>query len=657
MSRQGRVALAAASGLLLFAAFPPLDLGALAWIALVPLLLAIDGLPPPRAFLAGWIAGGVAFLSIVAWMRVFGFLAWVLLGVYLGLYVGVFAALHRWMAAGRAPWVAAWTAALLWTVLEYLRAIGATGFPWALLGLTQYRAPAVIQVAKVTGVYGVSFLVALAGGSLAAALIARRLRMLLIPALVIAASVLWGAPQVRGEAPGSLRVAAVQPNIPARVKFDPALSPRHMETLARLVGEAGERGAELIVLPETAVPYNLFGRSGALGEVGAWANRARATLIASSLEDGVSNIAVAVAPSGQAVSRYDKVRLVAFGEYGIRPGRRHEPLWTPLGQVGVAVCFESIFPDVSRALVRNGAEVLAVITNDGWFDGTAGVAQHAAHAVLRAVETGRWVVRAANTGVTMVIDPAGRIRSRAAPGREAVLVDRAGLRRTPTVYAQYGDVFAFLAAVALVLMAAPRLRTALLPEARTPAFQQAAAVIGLPLAAVGLLLARAPAGLWPGVLLAFVVVLSLLRPPREWGFRGRGVGTALLGGGAVVAVLWAGLVLAFRAYDLPTAVPVPPGGWTAGVVRSLIIALAVEGWLRGLVFAPVAEWKGRGAAVAVGTALGMALQRGLGAEAMAWALVTGAAFGLLRARTGNAVGLVIPHAVGNLLFSIVTTVR
>src|SRR2546428_8923081 len=118
-----------------------------------------------------------------------------------------------------------------------------------------------------------------------------------------------------------------------------------MDVLQRLVGNAGRRGAELIVLPETAVPLTLFGRGGALVEVGRWAHQARATVIASSLENGVSNTAAAVTSSGTAVSRYDKVRLVAFGETGLLPRTTHEPLWTPAGQVGVVVCFESIFHD------------------------------------------------------------------------------------------------------------------------------------------------------------------------------------------------------------------------------------------------------------------------------------------------------------------------
>ncbi|MDQ7843922.1 MAG: apolipoprotein N-acyltransferase [Armatimonadota bacterium] len=643
--------------MLLYAAFPPLDWGLLGWVALAPLLIALRGVPPRRAFVLGGVSGLVAYVGILSWMRVFGVVPWLLLAAYLSLYPGVFAVLWRWIGDGRAPWVGVWSAPLLWSALEYLRSTGVMGFPWALLGLTQWRWPVVIQVASATGVYGLSFFLALVSAAVALAVGRRTVRPLLLPALLVAAVILWGHRHLPPPTAGDLRVAALQPNVPAREKFDPFAAPQHMDRLRTMVEEAGRRGAALVVMPETAVPYNLFGRDGVLREVGGWAARASATMIAGSLEDGISNIAVAIAPSGEAVSRYDKVRLVAFGEYGIRPGRGHDPLRTPLGPVGVAICFESIFPDVSRAFVRHGAEVLAVITNDGWFDGTSGVAQHAAHAVFRAVETGRWVVRAANTGLTMVVDPAGRIRARISPGIPAVLTDAVALAAGETPYTRAGDLFACVALLATAVVSFPRLRAILRPDLHGPAFGRAAAAVGLPLATVWLLVGARPEGVWPGVLLVFVIFLSTRRPLREWGVTVRGFLPALGAGLAVVGLLWMTLVLAFRAYDLPLAAPGAPDGRATLIVRQALVALAIEGWARGVAFVPVAEWLGRPTAAAVGAAAGMLLQRGLGAEAIAWAMITGAAFGLIRARTGNVAGLVVPHLLGNILFSVVAPVR
>src|SRR2546428_13654352 len=163
----GRPALAALSGLFLILSFPPFDAGWLAWVALTPLVLAVHGRPIRQAFGLGYLAGGVAFAGILAWIRVFGLLPWVLLSAYLALYPAAFAVVTRWCATGRPAWRWVWLAAIAWMGLEYLRSIGVFGFPWALLGLTQHRLLPVLQVARYTGVYGVSLLVALAGTSLA----------------------------------------------------------------------------------------------------------------------------------------------------------------------------------------------------------------------------------------------------------------------------------------------------------------------------------------------------------------------------------------------------------------------------------------------------------------------------------------------------------
>src|SRR2546427_5947410 len=441
LGRLGRPALAVLSGLFLILSFPPFDAGWLAWVALTPLVLAVHGRPMRHAFGLGYLAGGVAFAGILAWIRVFGLLPWVLLSAYLALYPAAFAVVTHWCATGRPAWRWVWLAAIAWMGLEYLRSTGVFGFPWALLGLTQHRLLPVLQVARYTGVYGVSLLVALTGTSLAGVVLVRRPAPVIFPAIVLVLATGWRVQQAHALPPGPIVTAAVQPDVSQAQEFDPGPSGGHMEALRRLVENAGRRGAELIVLPETAVPLNLFGPGGALVEVGRWAQQARATVIASSLENGVSNAAVAVAPSGKAVSRYDKVRLVAFGETGIVPGTSHEPLRTPLGRGGVGLCFESIFPAVTPAPVRNRAQILTVITNDAWLDGTAGPAQHAVHSVLRAVESGRWVVRAANTGPSMVIDPVGRVRATISPRQSTILTSHTGLVDAPTAYAIRGDVF------------------------------------------------------------------------------------------------------------------------------------------------------------------------------------------------------------------------
>lgn len=650
--------LAVLSGCLLFASFPPLDLGWVAWIALVPLLMAIQHTTLRAALRLGTICGVVAYAGILAWIRVFGLVPWLLLAAYMAIYVGAFAAACRWISAGRSAAVAVWTGPIVWTALEYLRSSGILGFAWALLGTSQHSWLAAIQVARFAGTYGVTFSVALVNAMVVVLLTSRRPLVLVVPLLLVAAAWGWGSQRVRTPETGTIAVAAIQPNVPQRVKFDPQLAGQHLGALQRLVEAAGTQGAELIVFPESALPGDIFGGDGLLTTVGQWARRARATVIVSSLENGVSNIAVAVAPSGMAVSRYDKVRLVAFGETGIRPGTRHDPLWTPVGRVGVAICFESIFPQVTRALTANGAELLAIITNDAWFDGTAGPAQHAAQAALRAVETDRWIVRAANTGISTLIDPRGAVRSVAPVAEEATLSGRVSLRGSTTWFVRWGDLLAQAAVLGAVLLAAPRIRDGLAKDWRSAAFQQAAAAVVLPTIAIwALQRMRAVPWIWAALLLAFVAALSLLRPPRAWGLRWKGLLGSTVGGLAVVAGLWGVLIMTLRAYGVPVSALVLPGGSIVTGAQQLLMASAIEGWLRGIAFTSLMAWRGWPTALVVTTILGVILQSGLRPEAYAWTLLTGVAFGLIRARTGNVAGLVVPHAIGNVLFSVVSIVR
>jgi apolipoprotein N-acyltransferase len=643
--------------------FPPADLGILAWVALVPLLLAIDESQPGEAFRLGYAGGFVAWLLVVSWIRGYGLPVWLLLSGYLALQFGAFAGASRWIAQGRPPWVGIIAVPLLWTSLEYLRSIGPFGFPWALLGLTQHANLPVIQVARVAAVFGVSCLVAL-GSAAVFALLRRRYPAAAIVLIFVALPLTWGIREVERVPAPTIRVAALQPNVDPRAKFAAAFAGQIMTDLETLVAQAGGHDPQLVVFPETALPVNLFGAGGSLGEVGRWANAARTTLIASSLENGRSNIAVSIAPSGQSVDRYDKVRLVAFGEAGILPGTQRNPLWTPVGRVGIAICFESIFPETGRALTQNGAEILAVITNDAviatssWPDRWAGPEQHAAHSVLRAVESGRWVVRAANTGLTRLIDPSGRIREDIPRGQSAVLAGQVAVTRLPTFYAAHGDVFAIGVLMMSVFLAVPRIMPWLEGQRRLLAFQQAVAGTVLPLVAVWVLLrAQVAAWMWSGALIAFAAIFSMMRRPAAWGFSSRGAVRSLALALGVVIILWLLITSAYRAQQIPVFLIAPEAGWLRLVSGQVLIAGAIESWLRGYTFSALTGSIGVIWTIALTTILGMILQSGLSPEAYAWSLCTGVAFGLIRARTGNVLGPILGHALGNVLMSAIATVR
>ncbi|HEY8369860.1 MAG TPA: apolipoprotein N-acyltransferase [Thermodesulfobacteriota bacterium] len=513
---------AVASGLLLTAALPDWNLWPLAFVALVPLLTALEGRGPAEAARVGLVAGLVHAATTVYWvtytLRVYGDLPWVvaaavmlLLASYLAAYPAVWAAGLAYAGRGKAPLpVAALALAVpLWVGLEWLRSWLLTGFPWMLLGYSQYRQLALIQVADLGGVYVVSALlvaanVALYGLARARAQGAWRRPAALAAgaALALGASLAYGAARLAAlesagpQAARTVEVGIVQGNVPQDRKWDPAFQAETVETYRSLTVDVAGRGARLVVWPETAVPA-FFQRDPRIRPaVLDTARRAGVDLVfgAPSAEmrpprtpEGeprvvLFNSAYVVGAEGRVKGRYDKQHLVPFGEYvplsgllffvnklaqGIgdfEAGRGMPPIEAAGARLGILICYEAIFPDLARRMVADGAQVLVNITNDAWFGRTAAPEQHLAQAVFRAVELKRPLVRAANTGISAIVAPSGRIDAvlglftrGALTGSIAVPQPDAG---ASTLYTRTGDRFAQLctlaAGVALFLTARRR---------------------------------------------------------------------------------------------------------------------------------------------------------------------------------------------------------
>nr|MDA8165984.1 apolipoprotein N-acyltransferase [Desulfobacteraceae bacterium] len=433
------------SGLLLFGAAPGLvGLGLLAWVALVPLLLACRTASPLRGFKLGLTAGLPYYLLLLYWVIIvlstYGQLslgvalaALFLLALYMSLYLGVFAAGCAWLGA-RLPVL--WAAPVLWVALDFVRGRLFSGFPWQDLGYSQYHMPLIIQSADLFGHYGITFLIILANGLLAA-LAARftgggRWRehpasLLGAAGLLVAALVYGGVRQAEireaiRQAP-TRPVAVVQGNIPQDEKWTPAFRRKTVERYIRLSLEAQARQKNtLLVWPETALPFypdedplfldlidKLVRPQGVCLLTGAPRRQAVAGAV------HYYNSALLLAPPGRLAGLYDKQHLVPFGEYiplrqilpfaapivetmgDFTPGRDETPLSCGDMRIGVLICFESIFPELARQQTADGAELLLVLTNDAWFGRSSAPWQHFSMAVLRAVENRRPVARAANT--------------------------------------------------------------------------------------------------------------------------------------------------------------------------------------------------------------------------------------------------------------------
>lgn len=531
MKRLQPFLLAAASGLLMALALPlvvpflslrELDpagrLEVVAWVALVPVLLALEEAPRARrAFGLGFVAGLAYFFAAIYWvshaMTAFGglpawlaFVALTLLVAFMAAHWGGAIALGWWLRR-RLGWPLWAQLPFVWAAFELLRNFNLSGFPWGNLGYTQARTLPVAQLAAVTGVYGIAALVvavnAAVAGAISAARAGRATRRELLRTLAPAGAALGlvaalGAARLASVRAGiaaapSVRIGIVQANVDQSVKN--RARDHAEEILGRLVPrtvEADAAGAELVVWPEAAYPMYLPPDVRSLDVQGAGLprlDRAHLLVGATTLERGerdpqgraprrVTNSAFLVGPGLDVLGRHAKEHLVPFGEYvplgrwltflrhvvptfsPISPGEAAPPLAMPRAggtlRIAPMICFDAIFPEIARRFTRAGADLLVNPTNDAWYGYSSGPYQFLAIVRLRAIESGRTVLRPAWAGVSAMLLPTGEV----APGAIALgpvdpelapdpdepsrlLVADAPLLRGTTLYTRFGDLFAW----------------------------------------------------------------------------------------------------------------------------------------------------------------------------------------------------------------------
>lgn len=501
------------SGLLLTASFPCFDIHILAWGALIPLLIALNGRNVKTGFFLGGITGLVFFIGAVFWVtnsvHFYGGIPFLpaslitlLLCSYLALYPALFAAV---IVYGRSKFPALLfiLAPAVWTSLELARTYVFTGFPWSLLGYSQYRVLPVIQIADITGVYGVSFLIVLINAALAGFLMNRKKYIgLIIAALSLSLVLGYGSFRLRApQGADGIRVSVVQGNIEQDKKWDPAYQAEVISTYKRLTQEALADRPDLIVWPETATPF-FFGSDRQSDrtltqDLRAFVKNIRVPLLFGSptyeVKPGrkvhLRNSAFFMDRRGNVDASYSKLHLVPFGEYvplkgllffiekmvqaigDFQPGidytvmtiHPERPDATEVHSVkdrvssngvklSTVICYEIIFPDLVRKFVDRGAEIMTTVTNDAWFGRTPAPYQHFSMAVFRAVENSVPIARAANTGISGFIDSNGRILATSDIFTEAYLTHTIipGTRRT--FYTGHGDIFAYACALAGIMM-------------------------------------------------------------------------------------------------------------------------------------------------------------------------------------------------------------
>ena len=497
---------AVVSGVLLTASFPKIDLSLFAWFALAPLLISLTRLSPKSGFRIGFIAGISHFLTLMYWlvhtMQIYGYLPWYLsvailflLSCYLALFFAVFSyALNRLC---RTPLSFFILTPVLWVSLEYVRSFLFTGLPWELIGYSQYGLLPIIQVADIFGVYGLSFLILLSNAAVSLIIlsfsgktwqgagVSKRFAAACGLVFITCFSLTWlygkhrlhTVEQWARSAP-TARVAVVQGNINQSVKWDHRFQDAVTEKYIRMSRMVGKQSPDLIVWPETATPFYLMldeapslklfngvKETGIDFLLGSPYYTRRKTRV------DYYNRAYLVRADGSIGGTYDKVHLVPFGEYvpfekylpflgkmvaevgDFIPGRKGSTIPWREHRLGMQICFEIIFPNLSRKMAQNGAELLINITNDAWFGRTGAPFQHFSMAVFRAVENRRALARAANTGISGFIDPAGRTMAATRLLEDATRIQTIPLLTQKTFYTRWGDLLAMACLIVALIWA------------------------------------------------------------------------------------------------------------------------------------------------------------------------------------------------------------
>ena len=501
-SNATRAALAVASGLALGLAFPKFDYGLLAWIAFVPLFYVLEGENLRRVFGWAWLQGFASYIGSLYWIPIplhdFADVQMGLAILPMLLLAGIVAidtAVAIWageLAARRTRIPAVLTMPIAWTAVEWVRTYFPVGFPWNLVGYTAYRNLELIQFAEFTGVYGVSALIVFFNAVVYLVIFRRgtsRLQTISLSSLTVmmVALVAFGAWRIanlkNAPAEGTLKVAMVQANIPQSLKWDPKFLPQSYGVYQEETTNAAKRGADLITWPEAAAAFLFLPDDrypAALAEDSAY--RQKLLTMAQNIgvpilfgapalaqldgQLGFYNRAYLVSAKGEVVAHYDKMQLVPFGEYvparsilgffvnrvvkglgDMVPGDQQTLFSVKGAKLGVLICYESIFPDFTRREVNLGANILVNITNDAWYGESSAPFQVLAMAAMRSVETKVPMVRTANTGISALIEPSGRITNRTPLFKRGTEIVDVSFRPVRTVYTMVGDLFAEICVV------------------------------------------------------------------------------------------------------------------------------------------------------------------------------------------------------------------
>ena len=482
------------SGLIITASFPKIEIAGLIWFAFVPMLLAIKNKSLGYSFRIGMLTGFVHYMSLLYWlvyaMDTYGHLPlWLsilllaLLCLYMSLTMGLFCFIIQLICVHPLFLI---IAPCIWVSFEYLRSLTHFAFPWGLIGYSQYKAIELIQIADITGIYGVSCIIMFVNISIFIVLLyltkqswhkqIPSLSQSILILLFVFTALFWtysyGIQRIQEidqqlESSQGMKVSVIQGNIAQDLKWDDAYRIKTTKKYLDLTRKASADLPELVIWPETALTFYVQQKNGLSKAVKENSKNLKIPLITGGLRfekhDNAYqfyNSAFLINTLGEIMSYYDKSHLVPYGEYipfkkwfpfinkltegvgDFSAGKKIKPLEYGDHHLGIQICFEIIFPDLSRKMVLDNTDILITITNDAWYGRSSAPYQHYSMVVFRAVENKRSIARSANTGISGFIDPLGRMDATTELFKDAIETRKLPICEEITTYTRMGDFFA-----------------------------------------------------------------------------------------------------------------------------------------------------------------------------------------------------------------------
>lgn len=471
------------SGILLILSFPKPDLGILAWVVLLPFLYGINMKTHLQGFFCGFLMGEIFFIGTIYWLiytfvvfgdipLVFAIPLLLLLTSYLSLYPATFGYLTNYIRRrSYLPYTI--IGPPLWISLDLLRGRLLTGFPWVLLGYTQYKFLPIMQLSDTLGISGITFLVVLVNCAIFDFMDSRlprgeRYKIAIGTLSIWLVFLFYGLWRINTPIPikGNIKVAIIQGGVPQDIKWERDYREVNYSQYLNMTVEAADKGAQLIIWPEaaTAFRYKYYPRyikmlEDIVKEKKIW--------LLFGTPDGTEqesfNSAFLYNPDGHIIGEYSKIHLVPFGEYvplknsilfwvdklvpvsgDFQPGNNLTVMDVDKYKISVFICYENIFGDLVRRFRKKGAEILVNISNEAWFGKTSATYQITAMCVARAIENRTPLLRSANTGFSFFADEFGRIRKKTGLFTKEIIYDNVDVPvYKPTIYAKHGEWFGY----------------------------------------------------------------------------------------------------------------------------------------------------------------------------------------------------------------------